>query len=93
MTQSGAVLFFQLINRRYGRASTVLTSNKGFTEWGRILGDEVMAAALLDRCHRVNIRGNSYSVTAVLTNWLMLVPSLRLTSRTACFRDDGIRRG
>ena len=64
VTQSGAVLFFQLINRRYGHASTVLTSNKGFEEWGRILGDEVMAAALLDRllhrCHIVNIRGNSY---------------------------------
>ena len=64
VTQSGAVLFFQLINRRYERASTVLTSNKGFEEWGRILGDEVMAAALLDRllhrCHIVNIRGNSY---------------------------------
>ena len=64
VTQSGAVLFFQLVNRRYGRASTVLTSNKGFEEWRRILGDEVMAAALLDRvlhrCHIVNIRGNSY---------------------------------
>ena len=48
VTQSGAVLFFQLVNRRYGHASTVLTSNKGFEEWGRILGDEVMAAAL--RC-------------------------------------------
>ncbi|WP_420463122.1 ATP-binding protein [Candidatus Palauibacter sp.] len=49
---------------RYEHASTVLTSNKGFEEWGRILGDEVMAAALLDRllhrCHIVNIRGNSY---------------------------------
>jgi len=64
VTQSGPVLFFQLINRRYGHASTVLTSNKGFEEWGRILGDKVMAAALLDRlhhrCHIVNIRGNSY---------------------------------
>ena len=64
VTQSGAVLFFQLIKRRYERASTVLTSNKGFEEWGRILGDEVMAAALLDRllhrCHIVNIRGNNY---------------------------------
>ena len=42
----------------------MLTSNKGFEEWGQILGDEVMAAALLDRilhrCHIVNIRGNSY---------------------------------
>ena len=61
---SGAVLFFQLMNRRYETASTVLTSNKGFEEWGEILGDDVMAAALIDRvlhhCHMVNIRGNSY---------------------------------
>src|SRR6186997_1802681 len=45
-------------------ASTVLTSNKGFEEWGEIFGDEVMAAALIDRlvhhCHLVTIRGNSY---------------------------------
>ena len=64
VTRNGATLFFQLINERYERASTVLTSNKGFEEWGTILGDEVMAAALLDRllhhCHLVNIRGNSY---------------------------------
>ena len=48
VSQTGAMLFFQLINRRYERASTVLTSNKGFEEWGQILGDEVMAAALID---------------------------------------------
>ena len=61
VNQDGAVLFFQLIN---ARASTVLTSNNGFEEWGGVLGDEVMAAALIDRlahhCHIVNIRGNSY---------------------------------
>lgn len=64
VSRSGAVLFFQLISRRYERASTVLTSNKSFEEWGAILGDEVMAAALIDRllhhCHLVTIRGNSY---------------------------------
>lgn len=64
ISDAGAMLFFQLINRRYEQASTVLTSNKGFEEWGEILGDEVMAAALIDRllhhCHIVNIRGNSY---------------------------------
>ena len=38
VTQSGAILFFQLVNRLYGRASTVLTSNKGFEEWGRMGG-------------------------------------------------------
>jgi len=64
VNQDGAVLFFQLINARHERASTVLTSNKGFEEWGGVLGDEVMAAALINRlvhhCHIVNIRGNSY---------------------------------
>ena len=58
------MLFFQLMTRRYEHASTVLTSNKGFEEWGSVFGDEVMAAALIDRvlhhCHLVNIRGNSY---------------------------------
>jgi len=58
------MLFFQLMARRYEHASTVLTSNKSFAEWGEIFGDEVMAAALIDRlvhhCHIVNIRGNSY---------------------------------
>jgi len=62
--QTGAMFFFQLMSRRYERNSTVLTSNKGFDEWGEILGDDVMAAALIDRivhhCHIVNIRGNSY---------------------------------
>ena len=64
ISQSGAMLFFQLMSRRYEHASTVITSNKGFEEWGDVFGDEVMAAALIDRilhhCHIVNIRGNSY---------------------------------
>jgi DNA replication protein DnaC len=64
ITRTGAMLFFQLMARRYETASTVLTSNKGFEEWGEIFGDEVMAAALIDRllhhCHIVAIRGNSY---------------------------------
>ena len=42
----------------------VLTTNKGFEEWGAVLGDEVMATAMLDRllhrCHVVNIQGASY---------------------------------
>jgi DNA replication protein DnaC len=64
ISRTGAMLFFQLMARRYETASTILTSNKGFEEWGEIFGDEVMAAALIDRllhhCHIVSIRGNSY---------------------------------
>ena len=40
------------------------TSNKSFSEWGEILGDSVMASAVLDRilrhCTVINIRGESY---------------------------------
>ena len=64
VNQNGAVLFSQLIDARHERARTVLTSNEGFEDWGGVLGDEVMAAALIDRlvhhCNIVNIRGNSY---------------------------------
>lgn len=64
VTPGGANLFFQLVNARYERASTILTSNKSFKDWGSIFGDAVVAAALLDRllhhCHIVNIKGNSY---------------------------------
>ena len=73
VSRDGAVLFFQLINARHERASTVLTSNKGFEEWGAVLGDDVMAAALIDRllhhCHIINIRGTSYRVRAHQDLW------------------------
>ena len=45
VTRSGAILFFQLVNRRYEHASTVVTSNKGFEQWGEILHDEGRRAA------------------------------------------------
>jgi len=76
ITHNGAMLFFQLMSRRYERAATVLTSNKGFEEWGSIFGDDVMAAALIDRllhhCHIVNIRGNSYRMRSHRDLWQTL---------------------
>ena len=76
VSQAGATLFFQLMSRRYEHASTVMTSNKGFEEWGEVLGDEVMAAALIDRilhhCHIVNIRGNSYRMRQHTELWQAL---------------------
>jgi DNA replication protein DnaC len=89
VTRNGAVLFFQLIGRRYEYASTVLTSNKSFEEWGEVLGDEVMAAALIDRvlhhCHLVNIRGNSYRMREHADLWQSLAPAAaeQATSRRA----------
>jgi DNA replication protein DnaC len=57
-------LFFQLICARYEKGSMILTSNKGFGEWGELMGDTPLATAILDRllhhAHVVNIRGQSY---------------------------------
>ena len=68
LSEDGGRLLFQLVSARHERASTVLTTNKGFEEWGSVLGDEVMATAMLDRllhhCHVVNIQGSSYRMRA-----------------------------
>ena len=60
----GGNLFFQLVNARYERGAMILTSNRGFAEWGDIFGDPVVATALLDRLlhHAVviQIEGASY---------------------------------
>jgi DNA replication protein DnaC len=40
ITRTGAMLFFQLMTRRYEHASTVLTSNNGFEDWGEIFGED-----------------------------------------------------
>lgn len=78
ISPTGAMLFFQLMSRRYEHGSTVLTSNKPFEEWGDIFGDEVMAAALIDRlvhhCHIVNIRGNSFRMRQHRELWRSLHP-------------------
>jgi len=64
LDKSGANLFFQLVNARYEKGAMILTSNRSFQEWGEIFGDNVVAAALLDRLlhHAVviQIEGNSY---------------------------------
>jgi len=41
--------FCQLLTRRYTHGSVILTSNRGFDSWNEFLGDEVLAAAVLDR--------------------------------------------
>src|SRR5579875_1111478 len=39
----------QVVNRHYTRASTIITSNKTIAEWAETFGDEVLAAAIIDR--------------------------------------------
>ena len=64
LNRNEASLFFRLITRRYEKASTILTSNKGFVDWGEVFNDQVIATAILDRLlHHsttLNIKGESY---------------------------------
>jgi DNA replication protein DnaC len=59
-----ANLMFMLVSRRYERASLIVTSNKPFSAWGEIFGDDVVAAAMIDRlvhhAEVVSLRGDSY---------------------------------
>lgn len=59
-----ANMLFQLINKRYEKSSTIITTNKPFAEWGELFGDPMIANAILDRLlhhsHVININGNSY---------------------------------
>jgi DNA replication protein DnaC len=64
LDELGATVFFQLVSARYERGSIVLTSNKTYSDWGMVFGDQIIATAILDRLlHHsttVNIRGESY---------------------------------
>jgi DNA replication protein DnaC len=56
--------FFELVTARYEHGSIILTSNTSFAGWGNLLGDEVLATALLDRllhhAEVIPINGRSY---------------------------------
>jgi len=59
-----AVQLFNFINHLHERASFVVTTNKSPQEWVKMLDDEVIATALLDRilyrCEVVRLTGTSY---------------------------------
>jgi len=59
-----ANLMFSLVSARYERASLIVTSNKPFSAWGEIFGDEVVAAAMIDRlvhhAEVLGLKGDSY---------------------------------
>lgn len=75
-----ANMFFQLISRRYERGSMIITSNKSFNEWGAVLGDDILATAILDRllhhCEVLAINGPSYR----LRNRMNLIPGADMAS-------------
>jgi DNA replication protein DnaC len=64
LERQAANLLFALIARRYERGSIIVTSNRGFEAWGEILGDAMVAAALIDRlvhhATMITLKGKSY---------------------------------
>jgi DNA replication protein DnaC len=64
MDQTSANWIFQIVSRRYDKGSIILTSNRGFADWGQVFADPVVAGAIVDRLlHQatvINIRGKSY---------------------------------
>ncbi|MFL5337202.1 MAG: IS21-like element helper ATPase IstB [Geminicoccaceae bacterium] len=89
----GGNLFFQLVNARYERGAMILTSNRGFAEWGEVFGDTVVATALLDRLlHHaivVRIEGASYR----LRRHADLLPDTNTTRPMASAEPEPRRRG
>ena len=64
LERQAANLLFALVARRYERGSIIITSNRGFEQWGEILGDQMVAAALIDRlvhhATMISLKGKSY---------------------------------
>ncbi len=59
-----AKLMFHLVSGRYERASLIVTSNKPFSAWGEVFGDDVVATAMVDRlvhhAEILSLKGDSY---------------------------------
>ena len=68
--KQGANMLFQLINKRYEKTTTIITTNQTFSKWSEIFGDIVLANAILDRLlhhsHVFVINGKSYRTKDIL---------------------------
>lgn len=64
ITREECNLFFRFVANRYEKTSTIITSNKAFTDWTELFHDPIIVTAILDRLlHHsavINIKGNSY---------------------------------
>jgi DNA replication protein DnaC len=79
LDQVATSFLFQLVSKRYTKGSIIVTSNKSYSEWGAVFGDEVAAAAIIDRLLHysttVNIRGESYRLKDKKRAGIFTVPS------------------
>lgn len=68
--KQGANMLFQLINKRYEKSTTIITTNQPFSKWAEVFGDAVLANAILDRLlhhsHVFTINGKSYRTKEIL---------------------------
>ena len=59
-----AKLMFHLVSGRYERASLIVTSNKPFSVWGEVFGDDDVATAMIDclvhHAEILSLKGDSY---------------------------------
>lgn len=64
ISKNDSKLFFQLIDKRYEKSSTIITTNINFSQWDEIFGDPMIANAIIDRLFHhatvVTIKGKSY---------------------------------
>ena len=63
-------MLFQLINKRYEKSTTIITTNQPFGKWAEVFGDAVLANAILDRLlhhsHIFTINGKSYRTKGII---------------------------
>ena len=84
LEQVATSFLFQLVSKRYTKGSIIVTSNKSYAEWGSVFGDEVAAAAVIDRLPHysttVNIRGDSYRLKDKKRAGVFTMPAAKPTA-------------
>jgi DNA replication protein DnaC len=72
ITREECHLFYRFVAMRYEKSSTIITSNKAFSDWSELFHDPVIVTAILDRLlHHsavVNIKGHSYRLKGKVGN-------------------------
>lgn len=72
ISKDDSKLFFQLVDRRYEKFSTIITTNINFSQWDEVFGDPITANAIIDRllhhCTVLTIKGKSYRLQSFLSD-------------------------
>ncbi len=76
-----ADILFQVVNHRYQKGKPILfTTNKALRQWGRVLHDEELAHAIIDRTlhsgEHLKLSGPSYRLQGRKLDWEVPAPSV-----------------